>query len=101
MIYVEIQKIILLLHLLMVMFMDVKFSDYFFNSQKAHSLHALNAAKNNDHLKMRYHEEVIYQQKKHKRVLSRVEKQIIYLDIHKIKIMREVEKYDPSKSWLK
>ena len=80
--------------------MGIKLSQYFYNSQKAHEDHAFNAMKQNDHLKFMYHNAVIEEQKKQERVLARVEKQIIYLQIHKGKIMKEVEKYDASKSWL-
>ena len=81
--------------------MGLKFSKYFYDSQKAHEQHAFNAMKKDDHLLFMYHNKIIEEQKRKERVLARVEKQIIYLEIHKGKIMKEVEKYDASKSWLK
>lgn len=79
--------------------MPIKFSPYFYNSQKAHEQHAFNAAMKGDTLKMIYHNTVIEEQTRQKRVLSRVAKQIIFLKIYQSKIEKEVEKYDPYKSW--
>ena len=74
-------------------------SKYFSNSQFSHLRLAIEAYLRGDGLTAIYHNAVYEKQLCYKRVLSQVEKKIIYLETFKVKIMREQEKYDPSLSW--
>ena len=78
----------------------MKLSKYFYDSQKAHNDLIIKNYKKGDGLTAIYHNTVYEQQEKQQRVLSNVEKKIIYLQVFKAKLMKE-EKYDASKSWVK
>lgn len=69
--------------------MSRTFSDDFYKSQKFHENYAHRAYMNDDPLMLRYHTEVLESQQKFKRPLYQVEKQIIFLNVFKIKLIKD------------
>lgn len=69
--------------------MSRTFSDDFLKDQKFHEHYAHKAFMNEDPLMLRYHTEVLESQYKFKRPLYKVEKQIIFFNVFKIKLIKD------------